>query len=92
MSCVTVSSKGQVVIPADLRRRLGILPGSQVEVSVVDDKIEISLLHPAGHSSHETGFGMLKYSGSPHRLADLDVAMLMRREGGTEPDAEPDAE
>lgn len=79
MSSVTVSNKGQVVIPADLRRRLGILPGSQVEVAVVDDKIEITLLHPAGHSSHESGFGMLKYAGPPRRLADLDVAELMRQ-------------
>ena len=79
MSCVTVSNKGQVVIPADLRKQLGILPGSQVEVSVVEDKIEISLLHPAGHSSHESGFGMLKYVGPPHRLAEMDVADLMRQ-------------
>lgn len=79
MSCVTVSNKGQVVIPADLRKQLGILPGSQVDVSVVDDKIEISLLHPAGHSSHESGYGMLKYAGPSRRLADLDVAELMRQ-------------
>jgi AbrB family looped-hinge helix DNA binding protein len=79
MSCVTVSNKGQVVIPADLRKQLGILPGSQVEVSVVDNKIEISLVHPAGHASHESGFGMLKYAGPPRRLADFDVAELMRQ-------------
>lgn len=79
MFCVTVSSKGQVVIPADMRKQLGILPGSQVEVSVVEDKIEISLVHSAGQSSHESGFGMLKYAGPPRRLADLDVAELMRQ-------------
>lgn len=84
MSCVTVSNKGQVVIPADLRKQLGILPGSQVEVSLVEDRIEISLLHPAGHSSHESGFGMLKYAGPPRRLADMDVAELMRRENDAE--------
>jgi len=79
-----VSNKGQVVIPADLRKQLGILPGSQVEVSAVEDRIEISLLHPAGHSSHESGFGMLKYAGPPRRLADLDVAELMRQAKGAE--------
>jgi antitoxin PrlF len=79
MSCVTVSNKGQVVIPADFRKLLGIVPGSQVEVSVVNDKIEISLLHPAGHSSHESGFGMLKYAGPPRRLADMDVAEFMQQ-------------
>lgn len=85
MSCVIVSSKGQVVIPAELRKRLGILPGSQVEVAVVEGKIEISLLHPAGHSSHENGFGMLKYAGPPRRLADLDVTELMRQAKDAEP-------
>lgn len=79
MSCVTVSNKGQVVIPAELRKQLGILPGSQVQVSLVEDKIEISLLHPAGHSSHDDGFGMLKYAGPPRRLADVDVVELMRQ-------------
>lgn len=79
MSYVTVSNKGQVVIPADLRRQLGILPGSQVEVSLVEDKIEISVLHPAGHSTHESGFGMLKYAGPARRLADLDIAELMKQ-------------
>jgi len=78
MSCVTVSSKGQVVIPAELRKQLGMLPGSQVEVALVEDRIEISLLHPAGRTSHESGFGMLKYAGPPRRLADLDVAELMQ--------------
>jgi antitoxin PrlF len=32
MSTVTVSEKGQVVIPADLRRLLGITPGTQLEL------------------------------------------------------------
>jgi antitoxin PrlF len=80
MTCVTVSSKGQVVIPAEARRLLGIAPGSQVDVSVVDGKIEIALTHPAGKSSHDAGFGMLKYSGAPRRLADFDAAAAMLAE------------
>jgi len=80
MTCVTVSNKGQVVIPAPLRRQLGIQPGSQVEVSAVGGRIEIELKHPARGSTHENGFGMLKYAGPQRRLADFDVAELMRRE------------
>jgi antitoxin PrlF len=80
MSCVTVSSKGQVVIPAQVRRELGIEPGSQVEVSVVDGKLQIELRHPAHLSRHEEGFGMLKYRGPARRLAEADVADLMRHE------------
>ena len=82
MSCVTVSSKGQVVIPASVRKALGIEPGSQVEVMVVDGKLQIELRHPATVSTHEAGYGMLKYRGPARRLADADVAKLMRRERG----------
>jgi AbrB family looped-hinge helix DNA binding protein len=82
MSCVTVSSKGQVVIPAELRRALGIEAGSQVEVNVVDGKLQIELRHPAHVSTHEAGYGMLKYRGPARRLADADVADLMRRAHG----------
>ncbi len=80
MSCVTVSSKGQVAIPATLRRQLGVQPGSQVEVSAVNGRIEIELKHPARSSTHEAGLGMLKYAGPPRRLADFDAAQLMRLE------------
>lgn len=80
MSCVTVSSKGQVVIPADVRKALGIEPGSQVEVSVADGRLQIELRHPARVSAHDAGYGMLKYRGPARRLAGADVADLMRRE------------
>lgn len=36
-----VSNKGQVTLPAAMRRRLGITPNSQVEVSVTDEEITI---------------------------------------------------
>jgi len=80
MSCVTVSSKGQVVIPAEVRRQLGIEPGSQVDVVVVDGKLQIELRHPSPISSHDVGFGMLKYRGPARKLEDFDVAELMRSE------------
>lgn len=79
MSCVTVSRKGQVVIPATLRRQLGIQPGSRVEILAVNGRIEIELQTTATSSSHEAGFGMLKYAGPPRRLADLDVVDVVRR-------------
>jgi antitoxin PrlF len=80
MSYVTVSNKGQVVIPAEIRRLLGIEPGSQIDVTVNDGKVELTLIHPATRSSHDAGFGMLKYSGPARRVGDFEVAELMRRE------------
>ena len=44
MIVVTTLAKGQIVIPAELRRRLGIHPGSRLEIRVEGDHLE---LHPA---------------------------------------------
>lgn len=41
-STVTVSSKGWVVIPSLLRRKIGLKPGMKVSVSEVDGKIVIT--------------------------------------------------
>ncbi len=36
-----VTSKGQVTIPQDVRRRLGIEPGSEVDFEVDDDDVRL---------------------------------------------------
>ncbi len=41
---VTVSSKGQVTLPADIRRRLGITAGTQLEFIVRDDEHKVVAL------------------------------------------------
>lgn len=46
MSHPRVSSKGQVTLPAPMRRKLGIKPHSQVEVVLRDDEIVIRPLRP----------------------------------------------
>jgi AbrB family looped-hinge helix DNA binding protein len=39
-----VSTKGGVVIPADIRKKLGILPGGKVAVTQSDDAVRIIAL------------------------------------------------
>lgn len=39
MSSVTVSTKGQIVLPAQVRRALGIVGGSQLEVTVIGNEV-----------------------------------------------------
>ena len=78
MSAVLVSNKGQVVIPAEIRRRLNIMPGSLVNVEAVDNKIEISLNQARVATTHASGFGMLRYNGPPHKLSEFDVAQAMK--------------
>ena len=41
MSTVTISSKYQVVIPKDVRERLGIRPGQKVEAFAIAGRIEL---------------------------------------------------
>ncbi|MBI4704393.1 MAG: AbrB/MazE/SpoVT family DNA-binding domain-containing protein [Deltaproteobacteria bacterium] len=41
MSVATVSSKGQITLPAGLRRRLGIAPGDRVVIEAAGDAIVV---------------------------------------------------
>lgn len=82
MTTVTVSDKGQVVIPASIRRNLGIKPGMELDFEVEGSSIRVSLRHGVPPASIESGYGMLKAKPSrkPRSLIDFDVAEAMRRE------------
>ena len=47
MAAVTVSPKFQVVIPKEIRRKLGLVPGQKVQVVVYGDRIELIPVRPA---------------------------------------------
>lgn len=36
-----LTSKGQVTIPLDIRERLGLQPGTEVEFDIVDDSVRV---------------------------------------------------
>lgn len=55
-----VSPKGQVVIPAELRRKFGMKPGSRVAVMEEEGRIVVIPLPP---DPIRGSFGMLKGSG-----------------------------
>ncbi|NTV34716.1 MAG: AbrB/MazE/SpoVT family DNA-binding domain-containing protein [Deltaproteobacteria bacterium] len=44
MSVVRTSSKGQIVIPVEIRRKLGIKPGQRVTLTLIEDKAVITPL------------------------------------------------
>ena len=74
----TVTSKGQVTIPKEVRRELGIRQGSRVVFAVKNGKAEVRVVHRAP-SVIESGFGMLRARG--RRLpADFDPASLLAPE------------
>jgi AbrB family looped-hinge helix DNA binding protein len=75
---LTVSAKGQVVIPQSIRIELGITPGSEVEVRREGTGVMIRLKNVRPVSKLVDGFGMLKYSGKK-RLEDFDIGIEMRK-------------
>lgn len=46
MSTVTISPKFQVVIPKEIRQKLGLKPGQKVQTMVYDNRIELILVRP----------------------------------------------
>lgn len=86
MQTVTVSDKGQVVIPIEIRRRLGITPGCQLDFSLEGQVIRAQIKRQVAPTRIEDGFGMLvcKRPGE-RRLADFDVAAAMRESDDDRP-------
>ena len=78
MSSVTVSVKGQVVLPADIRRKLGLVVGSRLEVVVSDGNV---LLRPLkGTASRvEDGIGMAPNPVGPVPIEDMDGGRILAR-------------
>jgi AbrB family looped-hinge helix DNA binding protein len=68
----TVTSKGQVTLPAEVRKRLGINPGSKLDFIVVDDeRIEVIPIAQSVTSLK----GMLPRPKRRLSLAEMDAAI-----------------
>ena len=77
MKAKSVTRTGQVTIPVELRRHLGIRQGSRVEFSVAGDHLEMHVVNcPFGDT--RSGFGMLK-SKRAAVPTDFDPAALLKR-------------
>jgi antitoxin PrlF len=79
MSIVTVSEKGQVVIPAAIRKQLGITPGCQLDFSLEAGSIRVQVKRQVVPSTIDEGFGLLVCKKPGKRsLRTFDVAAAMR--------------
>lgn len=76
MEVTSVTSKGQVTIPKELRQVLGIRQGSRIEFRLVGDHVEMRVKSSPTVSA--MGFGMLK-TRRKAVPADFDPAKLIRR-------------
>ena len=81
MATLLVSSKGQIVLPAELRRRLGLGPGARLEVQEESDGLKLRLSRTVSKADISKLAGMVKAPscGMPRRLQDFDPATLLAR-------------
>jgi antitoxin PrlF len=81
MATVHVSSKGQIVLPAELRRRLGMNAGAKIEVLEEPDGLKLRVIRSVSTTDLAGMAGMVKapVRGVPRRLEDFDPASLLSR-------------
>lgn len=77
MDVTSVTSKGQVTIPKEIRRHLGIRAGSQIEFVLVGDHVELRV-RSTPRDVLQSGFGMLRTRRAAVP-ADFDPATLLKR-------------
>ncbi len=77
MKVISVTGKGQVMMPKEVRQQLGMRKGSRIEFVLVGDHVELRVNSPPSRAP-ESGFGMLK-SRRAAVPADVDPATPRKR-------------
>ena len=76
---LTLSSKGQLVIPVHLRRLLGLGAGDRLALSVEADGFYLRPQAPHKHSSAQAMVGCTGYQGPLIPVAAMDPALHAAR-------------
>lgn len=81
MAAATLTAKGQIVIPAEIRARYELTTGTQVEFVDEGGVIRLVVKRRVPRTDPEAGYGLvkLKASGKARRLAEFDAAALLRK-------------
>lgn len=84
MPAATLTEKGQVVIPAEIRARHGLTPGTQVEFVDEGGTIRLVVRRRVTPSEPSAGYGLVKIKakGKPRHLVDFDAASLLKVKKG----------
>lgn len=82
MPAATLTEKGQIVIPAEIRERFQLTPGTQVEFVNEGGTIRLVVRRRVARSDPAAGYGMVKVKPRrgrkrARRLADFDAAALL---------------
>jgi AbrB family looped-hinge helix DNA binding protein len=77
---ITVCPKGQIVIPADVRGRLGIHAGTRLELIEENGELRLKVLRSFNRANLAELAGMFKAPsrGTSRSLDDYDLAATMR--------------
>lgn len=75
---LTLSSKGQLVIPARLRQLLGLQPGDRLALSLESDGLHLKP-HGRGHASAQERIGCSGYRGPTVPLEAMDPALQAQK-------------
>lgn len=81
MAAATLTEKGQVVIPAEIRTKYGLTPGTQVEFVDEAGTIRLIVRRRVMPSDPESGYGLVKVRsrGKTRRLSEFDAASLVKK-------------
>ncbi len=87
MPAATLTEKGQIVIPAEIRARYELTPGTQVEFVDEGGSIRLLVRRRVTPSDPKAGYGMVKVKpgrvGSrARRLSEFDPAAALKRSKG----------
>lgn len=72
MNQVSVSSKGQVVIPKSIRQQMGITAGTRLELSRKANELTLKVIGGRKRSTVEEGIGLAGYKGPPVSIEQMD--------------------
>ncbi len=84
MAAATLTEKGQIIIPAEIRARYELTPGTQVEFVDEGGTIRLVIRRRVTPSDPQAGYGLIKVkpggAGRPaRRLSQFDPAALLKK-------------
>lgn len=79
MATVSVTSKGQVTIPKEVRQALGITPGSKVEFGLDGSGARLKLIKKKAPSRIEDGPDILNYAGPRIPINEMHGGVAMKK-------------
>lgn len=84
MPAATLTEKGQIVIPAEIRARYELTPGTQLEFVDDGSAIRLLIVRRVPRTVPAAGYGLIKVKRARgrrvRRLSDFDAAATLKRQ------------